>query len=622
MRKILAVLLCLAASGGAVYAQSERPISQIQGEKGISPFEGKEVRTSGIVTARTRSGFFIQTPDDKTDKNPQTSEGIFVFTRDEPTVEATIGNLVSVVGTVEEFRPKQEPNSLPITEISLSKQSGSIAVTSKNNALPAPIVLSMADFAANDLGQLEKYEGMRVKAESLTVVSPTGGRIDDRTGQGVSNGVFYAVLFGIPRPFREKGVDIFDAVEDKLKEKSPKVPIFDRNPELIRIESGAQLGAQMLEVASGVQIRGVVGVLHYAYRSFSILPDTDAKLEPTKTIKPTKLPAPTARQFVVASTNLENFFDDEDDPAMKEDIVPTDVFQRRMNKISRAVREYMQTPDILGVIEVENLAVLKKLAAKINADATAEDKPNPQYEAFLIDGNDGRGIDSGFLVKTSRVKVLEVKQFGKDDKYKTPEGKEENLFDRPPLVVKAQIVDEKTNKPFEITVIVNHLKSFLGSNDPKDGGLRVRTKRKLEAEFMAKLVAERLKANPSERIALVGDFNAFQFNDGVVDVIGTISGKPAPKDEVLMASEDFLNPDLINLVNSITPEQRYSYVFDGSAQILDHFLINDNLFKHTVGFGYVRLNADFPETYRNDPNRVERFSDHDAAIAYFSLDPK
>jgi hypothetical protein len=42
--------------------------------------------------------------------------------------------------------------------------------------------------------------------------------------------------------------------------------------------------------------------------------------------------------------------------------------------------------------------------------------------------------------------------------------------------------------------------------------------------------------------------------------------------------------------------------------------------KHLGGFGYARLNADFPQIYRNDENRVERFSDHDAAIAYFSLD--
>ena len=48
---------------------------------------------------------------------------------------------------------------------------------------------------------------------------------------------------------------------------------------------------------------------------------------------------------------------------------------------------------------------------------------------------------------------------------------------------------------------------------------------------------------------LLGDFNAFQFNDGVMDIIGTIKGKPALKDEVLIASDDLLNPDMIDLVD-------------------------------------------------------------------------
>jgi hypothetical protein len=42
--------------------------------------------------------------------------------------------------------------------------------------------------------------------------------------------------------------------------------------------------------------------------------------------------------------------------------------------------------------------------------------------------------------------------------------------------------------------------------------------------------------------------------------------------------------------------------------------------KHLAAFGFARLNADFPEIYRNDATRVERFSDHDAAIGFFSFD--
>jgi predicted extracellular nuclease len=121
-------------------------------------------------------------------------------------------------------------------------------------------------------------------------------------------------------------------------------------------------------------------------------------------------------------------------------------------------------------------------------------------------------------------------------------------------------------------------------------------------------------------IALIGDFNAYQFDDGVMDVIGTIKGKPAAKDQVLISSDDLLSPDLTDLVDVIKPAEKYSYVYDGSAQVLDHFLISPAFVNHVKGFGYARVNADYPESLRSDDTRVERYSDHDPAIAYFSLE--
>jgi predicted extracellular nuclease len=185
--------------------------------------------------------------------------------------------------------------------------------------------------------------------------------------------------------------------------------------------------------------------------------------------------------------------------------------------------------------------------------------------------------------------------------------------------VRAAISSPANGQPFEVTIVVNHLKSFLGYDDPKQMA-NVRMKKKLQAECLAKLVQERLKASPPERIILVGDFNAFQFNDGVMDVIGTIKGKPAARDEVLMASDDLLNPDMIDLVDLIKSDQRYSYTYDGNAQVLDHVLVTENLKPNVKGFGYARVNADFPEAFRGDGSRVERYSDHDPAVAYFTLD--
>lgn len=627
MKKIYFVLfLSIFVFGFNVSAQKNRLISDIQGEKNISPLEREVVRVSGIVTARTRTGFYLQTPDDKVDNNPNTSEGIFVFTKTEPGVEATVGNLVSLTGYVTEYVPKPDPKSLSVTEISWQKGKDFITVESKGNTLPKPIVLTVNDFKLNAIDQLEKYEGMRVTVAEMMVVAPTNGRTDETKGTSESDGVFYGVVKGLSRPFREPGFDIYDYLmmpdkeKDKIKKDTPKLAIFDHNPERLRIESTAQLGSQPIDVTSYSELKNLTGVVHYAYRAYSILVDADNNPTVSNLVKAQPLPVPNERQFSIAAMNVERLFDDEDDAAIKEPIITTDGFDKRLKKISMAIRLYMQTPDVIGMVEVENLSVLKKLAERVNKDAEASGKPNPKYEAYLVEGNDIGGIDSGFLVKSSRVEVLETKQFGKDDKFENPNTKNDVfLNDRPPFLLRAAIKDAKTDKPFEFTVIVNHLKSFRGYTDDKDAPF-VQMKKKLQAEFLAKSVAERLKANPNERIALVGDFNFYQFNDGIMDVIGTIKGTPAAKGSVFATSDDLLNPDLTNLVDLIKNEQRYSYSFDGNAQVIDHFLISSAMRNHINGFGYAHVNADFPEVYRNDATRVERFSDHDAAVAFFTFD--
>ncbi len=613
------LFLFLNLFGGFVAAQKDRSIHDIQGEGNLSPFTEQIVRVSGIVTARIRSGFFLQTPDDKIDNNPKTSEGVFVFTKTEPPAQATIGNLVTMTGKVTEFRYKTD-NGLMTTEISFFKDKDTITVDSKANPLPKPVAITIDDFKSNKVDQLERFEGMRVSIDALMAVSPTGGKVDEKKAISESDGLFYAVLKGIPRPFREVGLGYFDVIEnrDELKKNHPKTPVFDENPESFRVDTAAQLGSQPVEVTSMAEVKGIVGVVHYDYKKYAILKDVDCKPIVSGLIKAKSLPPLTDGQFSIAAMNIERFFDDTDAPETQEPIVTPDAFQLRMTKISMAVRLYLQTPDVVATIETENLAALKRLAEKINADAVAAGKSDPKYDAFLAEGNDIGGIDSGFLVKTSRVKVIETKQFGKAEMYKRPDGKDELLNDRPPLMLRASIENLASGKPVTFTVIVNHLKSFRGIDDPKDGA-RVRLKKKLQAEFLAKLVNERQKNDPNEKILLVGDFNAFQFNDGLVDVIGTIKGSPTPADQLMVPTEDLVNPDLIDLVDFIDASQRYSYSFGGNAQTIDHFLLNPALKKNLLAFGFARLNADFPESYRGNINRVERFSDHDSAIGYFNL---
>jgi predicted extracellular nuclease len=610
----------------AAFGQKEYSIAEIQGAKNLSPHEKEIVRVSGVVTARTKTGFFMQTPDEKADADANTSEGIFVYTKDEPPAEAAIGNAVSITGRVDEFRPRNEPDSLTITEISFFKDKDSIKVISKENVLPKPAILTTADFRSNTVDELERFEGMRVQVNEMLVIAPTDGKVDIKTASAQSDGVFFGVGKGLPRPFREPGLDVFNYIfstekeREKLKADHPKLIPFDANPERLRVESMAQENGKAIDVPANTELRNVIGVMHYSHRAYAVEVDANTRPAVANAVRSLALPPPTDRQFSIAGMNLENFFDDEDDPAIKEDVLTPEAFKLRLKKVSMAIRDVLQNPDVIGTVEVEDLATLKRLADRINADAVAAGKPNPKYEAFLIEGNDGRGIDNGFLVKSARVKVLEAKQVGKNDKFKDPNTGEENfLNDRPPLMLRAAVNDPAGGQPFEFTVVVNHLKSFLGYDDPKQME-NVRLKKKLQAEFLAKFVQERIKANPAERIMLVGDFNAFQFNDGVMDVVGTIKGKPASKDEVLMASDDLLDPDMVDLVDMIKADQRYSYTYDGNAQAIDHVIVTENLKPYVRGFGYARVNADFPEAYRGDDSRVERYSDHDPAVAYFSFD--
>ena len=169
-----------------------------------------------------------------------------------------------------------------------------------------------------------------------------------------------------------------------------------------------------------------------------------------------------------------------------------------------------------------------------------------------------------------------------------------------------------------VTVVLNHLRSMSGIDDPADGG-RVRAKRLAQAEFVARLAQERQTLTPPENVILLGDFNAFEFNDGYVDVMGTIKGKPTPATEVTLASPDLVNPDLINLTDLLPPLERYSYSFDGNVQAIDHMLVSASLRARVTRHGYARSNVDFPESFRSNFNRPERLSDHDAAVAWFAL---
>lgn len=590
------------------------PIHTIQGTGNTSPLVGQFRTTSGIVTGVKGNGFYIQSPDSNVDANPNTSEGMFVFTSSAPPDTATVGNAIMVSGIVQEFIPSPDPNSPPTTELA-----GPVTVTllSTANSLPAAVTLTAPHTnPAGSIQQLERFEGMRVHVNFLTVIAPTQGSVNEANATASSNGVFYGVITGVGRPFREPGIE----TPDPAPAGSPCcIPRFDANPERLRVDSNGLIGGVILEVTSGATIANLTGPLDYTFRAYTILQDPPPAPQPVVSgiISATPAPIPYDDEFTIGSFNMERFFDTTDDPGISDVALTTTAFNNRLNKASLAIRNVMRTPDIIGTEEMENITTLQAVAMKINNDALASGQPNPNYQAILVEGNDVGGIDVGFLVKSSRVTIIDVTQVGRDAMYTEPGGTMAILYDRPPLVLRATITAPDASQ-FAVTVIVNHLRSLSGVDDPTDGN-RVRTKRRAQAEFLASVIQARQVADPGERIISVGDYNAFQFNDGYVDVMGTIRGAPTPANEVTLASSDLVNPNLFDLLQTLPADQRYSFSFDGNAQVLDHELVNTNLLPFFSRMAYARNNTDFPESYRNDPNRPERLSDHDMAVAFFKF---
>ncbi len=556
-------------------------ISAIQGTGNQSTFLTQAHTVQGIVTAIKSNGFFLQ---GASDSNTATSDAIFVFTSGTPALAP--GDSLCVSGTVSEFPSSSSavPSDFGLTQFSGSPTFFKLGTA----ALPAPAILSSSDVnPAGGLYQLERFEAMRVQFPSLVSVSPTEGL-----------GIFYAVPQGTNRPFREPGIDI---TVNRPAATPIGTPSFDHNPEMIRVDSDGQVGAPVLTVTSNVTINNITGVLDFSAAFYTLLPDASPapSLGPLASL--TAVPDPTPVEFTIGTINLERFYDNVSNTSAADN---DGNFLNRRAKATRVIRDVMRLPDVIGVVEVENLNALQSLATELNAG----------YTPYLAEGNDSSKINVGFLVK-SRIVVNSVVQEGKTTQFTPPIGSAQILNDRPPLVLSASF------NGFNFTVITNHLRSLIDVANRGSPGDNPRAKRRAQAEFLANLVQTLQTSKPNEAIALIGDFNAFQFNDGYVDGIGTIRGTPTPASMVTLSSADLVNPDFSALVETLPPTQRYSYSFEGNAQTLDHILINPAFQRTFRRFAVGRVNADFPVSWLTDFGRTERVSDHDPAVAYFSLFP-
>ena len=455
------------------------PISMIQGNGFDSPVVGTVVRTEGaIVTATATDGFFIQTPDANVDMDTDTSEGIFVFIND----PVAVGDEVNVEGLIEEF--------FGLTRFA---DSSTVDIVTNGNPVPAAINLdaTIPNPDPNDALSLERFEGMLVSLAAGLAAGPT-----DQFGTTllVANGTL---------PFREPGIEFPGMMG---------LPVWDGNREIFEIDAAD--GSDIL-ARRGAAITGTGGLTFtfgdYQLRATTFTVDNDA----AGGLSPRPVRPRNAGEITIGSLNLLRLFSTNGN------------YQTQLSKLSRYIRNVLESPDVLAVQECGSITELTDLANRINTD-----EPSVTYTPFLIEGNDPGSIDVGYLVRNS-VSVNSVTQIQPNEDFMF-DGNTFTLHDRPPLVLEGTYMPPMppdarrgnvgTGTP--ITIINVHNRSLSGIDE--GNGPFVRAKRDLQARRIADEIQALQTNNPSINLMVLGDFNGFQFTDGYVDVLGQISGNLDP----------------------------------------------------------------------------------------------
>ena len=323
-------------------------------------------------------------------------------------------------------------------------------------------------------------------------------------------------------------------------------------------------------IASGDTVSNVLGPLAYTYGQYKIEPQLPLNIQPGTLERHPTLPEVGTDGFSIATFNAENFFDALS-PNPKDPPLPTPKeYQHKALKVANAIAA-MGYPTIVAFEEVENVKVLEKVAAQ-------EPLAGYDYRAVLIEGIDSRGIDVGYLVRGDRATVDSAELRLDDAGY----------FTRGPLVMKTTIATDGGD--VTLYTIANHFVSMGAGFDATE------PRRVKQAEWNVKLAREILADDPDALIAILGDLNTF-FDTPSIQV--------------------FRDAGFVHAFDAIPPEARYTYIFQGESETLDHILLTPNLAAMMTRVQPLHIDADFPLADPADDSPT-RTSDHDPAIAMFS----
>ena len=627
-------------------------ISEINGSGTTSPLAGTSVTTRGVVTAirgttGTTQGFYLESVTADRDNDPNTSEGLLVFTGSTAVPScAVVGNNIQIQGTVSDFVPSTAPvGTVPLTELA-STSNCQVLGTNALGSLPAAVTIDSTVVAAGGSAtQSRKFLGMRVSIPNAVAVGPSLGNLDEPSAQATPSGQFFVTVQGVSRPFHTApGIQGTRRPSDAAS----TVPTWNGNPEAFRVDTTGLTGGSTFEVATGTTFTGLTGIMDYntsqsQYQIYTNTAGVGTRSPSSPTLSATAIPTPLATDLLIVNANIERFFNDLNDSNGNSVLLTSAAYQGRLNKLSLGIRNVLHMPDIITMEELEgpgptdpaNYPVPQDIVNKINADAAAAGQGSPNYNWCEYPTNDPSQISVAVLYRRDRVSLIDCTQFGLATTYATPGGGSSLLNDRPPVTLRATVKADGSDSGLQVRVVVNHLRSLGSIDQPGSAnGERVRTKRNEQAIYLAKLITGNLSEqstnwNLTDNLLVAGDMNAFDVSDGYADSVNCIAGSPAPANQLYLTALQLTVTTpcsaistlaLTNLTTTDTA-QRYSYSFSGAAQRIDHILVNGKLNARVRQFAYARNNADFPEgsTYRNDFTRPERYSDHDAPAVYIRL---
>ena len=599
-------------------------IAEIQGTAHLSPLDGSPVNdVKGVVTAVSRNGFWMQstTPDE----DPATSEGILVYTRSAPLV--AVGDTVSVDGVVDEFRPGGSGgwDNLTTTEIV-----GPVVKKTGTAAVPAPVVIGEDRVAPQQVVEAGDPKSVEYASAGF---HPERDAIDFyESMEGMSVGVRDAQVVGPTKSFGEISVVPATGVEATRTEAGGVLYSGYDRPNAMRIQvddallpSGSMPQADIRDTLPGL----ISGPLEYSYSNFKLLA-TEVPTVADGGLEREVAPAQADRELSVASFNVEN-------------LAPSNP-QTKFDRLAAQVVTNLRSPDVIAVEEVQDnngsqddgtvdsSTTTDKLIAAIRSAG------GPAYTAHWVNpadkadgGQPGGNIRNVLLVRSDR--DIEVVERDSGDPNHEAEVVAERRGKRslPTLTTSPGRIDP-TNPAFEdsrkplvaelryrgerIFVAAVHFSSK-GGDDPLFGRWQqpIRSSeaaRHEQAKAVRGFVDDLLAVDPQAKVVVAGDVNDFEFSDTANILVDTLEGSGATA--------------LTDLPRTLPAEQRWTYVYEGNSQVLDHILLSPSLVtrekvngpwrpgRHKAGepvftYDIVHTNSPF----------ADQDSDHDPQVVHLDL---